>query len=298
MAFSRGIQLMLMATFFFSSMNVFVKLLPHLPAVEIVFFRSLISLVITIGFLKSSRSNIWGNNKKILILRGITGSIALILYFTTLQHIPLASAVTIQFLAPIFTAILGLFIVKEKVLPWQWLFFLMSFGGVIVIQGFDPRISMLYLALGITASLSSGLAHNFIRKMNTSENPLVIVFYFPLVTLPVTGILCLFDWEMPRGNDWLILLTVGVLTQIAQILMTKAIQYEELSKIASLRYISIIYALIYGFLFFDETFNLMTYVGMILTLTGVVLNFWYRHRVALRQNMQATAELENAESRK
>ncbi|MFW5760678.1 MAG: EamA family transporter, partial [Cyclobacteriaceae bacterium] len=112
MFFSKGIRYMLLATFVFSSMNVCVKLVPHLPPVEIVFFRSLISLVLSYSFLKSQKEFSWGNNKLNLIMRGIFGAIALILYFKTLQHIPLASAVTIQFLAPIFTAIMGIFLVK------------------------------------------------------------------------------------------------------------------------------------------------------------------------------------------
>lgn len=285
MILSKGIRYMLLATFFFSSMNVCVKLIPHIPAVEIVFFRSLISLVLSYSLLKAENKNhnIWGNNPLFLVLRGVAGSIALILYFKTLQGIPLASAVTIQFLAPIFTAIIGIFIVKEYVKPLQWLFFLLAFAGVLVIQGFDTRISSFYLVMGLAASISSGFAHNFIRKMNTSEHPLVIVFYFPLVTLPVTGILSIFNFKMPTGTDWLILLAVGVLTQIAQVLMTKAIQLEELSKIASLRYISIIYALIYGFLIFGENFNFLTYLGMALTLLGVILNIFYKYHITKKQ---------------
>ncbi len=279
---SNGIKYMLFATFFFSTMNVFVKFVPHIPAVEIVFFRSLISLALSYGILKSRNNFSWGSNRKVLILRGVTGAIALILYFKTLQHIPLASAVTIQFLAPIFTTILGIFIVKERVFPLQWLFFLLSFGGVLVIQGFDTRISNILLLMGLGASLSSGLAHNFIRKLNTSEDPLVIVLYFPLVTLPVTGMLSIFDWVMPSGEDLLILLAIGLLTQVAQVLLTKAIQHEELSRVSSLRYLSIIYALIYGFLLFDEHFNLFTYLGMALTLSGVVLNFYYKSKMEKR----------------
>ncbi|ELR69307.1 Putative permease [Fulvivirga imtechensis AK7] len=274
---------MLVAGFVFALMNVFVKLVPNIPATEIVFFRSVISLVLSYGFLKGSQVNIWGGNKKILLLRGLSGAIALILYFITLQAIPLASAVTIQFLSPIFTSILGIFIVKERVKPLQWLFFLIAFGGIVVIQGFDHRITPLYMIIGVFAAFFSGLAYNFIRKVNTTEHPLVIVFYFPLVTIPVTGAYSLFEWEQPVGREWLFLLLIGVLTQVAQYFMTKAYQAEELSKVASLKYISIIYALGFGWIIFDETFNLMTYVGMLVVLAGVSLNIWYKHSMAVKK---------------
>jgi drug/metabolite transporter (DMT)-like permease len=267
---------MLLAVFFFSLMNVLVKLLPHIPAIEIVFFRALVSLIISVSILKIAKIKIWGNNKKILILRGATGMIALILYFELIQSIPLASAATILFLAPIFTTILGIFIVKEKVHPVQWLFFLISFAGILLVRGFDDRIQPIHLLIGILASIFSGLAYNFIRKLKTSETPLVIIFYFPLVTMPVTGTLSYFNWVIPAGYDWIILIGVGILTQTAQYFMTKSYQSEELSKVASLRYLSIIFAWSYGFFIFNETYNLLAYLGIVLAVSGVGLNLWFK----------------------
>lgn len=268
---------MLFATLFFSIMNVAVKLLPHIPAVEVVFFRSVVSLILSFGILKVSKINIWGTNRPILILRGASGALALILYFRIIQEIPLASATTILFLSPVFATILGIFFVKEEVRPVQWLFFVISFIGILLVKGFDTRIGMIYLLMGFSSSLFSGIAFNCIRKLNTSEHPLVIIFYFPLVTLPITGIWSYFNWVTPHGMDWLILLMVGILTQIAQYFMTRSFQTEEISKVASLRYMGIIYALIFGYLFFDEDFSFMVYMGMLLTIIGVVINIWFKH---------------------
>jgi drug/metabolite transporter (DMT)-like permease len=230
-----------------------------------------------LGFLKTSGINIWGKNHKILILRGLSGSVALILYYRLIQDIPLATATTILFLSPIFATVLGIFFVGETVKPLQWLFFLLSFGGIVMIKGFDTRIALIYLLMGVASSLFSGVAYNCIRKLKNSEHPLVIIFYFPLVTLPITGIWSTFIWVWPKGMDWLILMMVGLLTQIAQYFMTRAFQGEELSKVASLRYLGIIYALIFGYMFFDEHFTPLVYAGMGFTVIGVLLNIWYKH---------------------
>ncbi|MEO1051599.1 MAG: DMT family transporter [Bacteroidota bacterium] len=284
---SKGVRYMLLATFFFALMNVFVKTIKHIPAVEIVFFRSLVSFVLSFVVLRAQKVNVFGNNKKLLLARGGAGAVALILYFITLQRIPLASALTIQFLSPIFTTILGIYIVKEKVKPLQWLFFGLAFLGILFIQGFDQRITYGFLLIGIISSVFSGLAYNVIRKLNTSEHPLVIVFYFPLVTLPLTGIYCLFDWEQPSLLDLGILILIGTLTQFAQYFMTKSYQSEEISKIASLKYIGIIYALSFGYVFFGETFNLMTYFGMVVVLVGVFLNVWYKQSLSKKATPKA-----------
>ncbi|NJN25849.1 MAG: DMT family transporter [Cyclobacteriaceae bacterium] len=270
---------MLLATLLFSLMNVAVKLLPHIPAVEIVFFRSVVSLFLSVGILKSRKISIWGHNHLLLIVRGVSGALALVLYFKMIQDIPLASATTILFLTPVFASILGIFFVKEQVKPIQWLFYLISFLGILLIKGFDARIGSLYLLLGFSSSLFSGIAFNCIRKLNTSEHPLVIIFYFPLVTLPISGVWTLFNWVKPEGWDWLILLTVGLLTQVAQYFMTRSFQSEEISKVASLRYLGIIYALVLGYIIFGEGFGWMVYLGMAITIFGVVLNIWYKHNL-------------------
>ena len=273
---SPGVRYMLFATLTFALMKVCVKAIPHIPAIEIIFFRAIISLVISIWFLQRQKVNVWGNNKTILIARGVTGSIALITYFSLLHQIPLATAATLQYLAPIFTAILGIFIVKEKVRPWQWLFFAISFLGVLVVQGFDARISAIHLVMGIGTSFFMGLAYNFVRKLNTTEHPLVIILYFPLVLLPIGAVWSYFVWVQPKGWDWMVLLAVGILTQVAQFFMTKSYQTEEVSKVSILNYVGLIYALIFGYFIFDESFNLLTYIGMGLVIMGVLANVIYK----------------------
>ena len=148
----------------------------------------------------------------------------------------------------------------------------MSFLGVLLIQGFDHRISFWHLMIGIASTFFMGMAYNFIRMMKSSEHPLVIIFYFPLVTLPIVGVLSALNWVQPVGLEWLILLGVGVLTQIAQFFMTKAFQSDRLSNVSIINYTGIIYALLFGFIVFDETYEFLTYMGMGLALLGVMLN--------------------------
>lgn len=276
MKLSQGVRFMLIASFTFSLMKVCVKVLSHIPPIEIILFRSVISMVICVYLLNRQKISVWGKNKKILILRGSAGAAALVLYFGLLQQIPLAAAATVLYLSPIFAAILGIFLVNERVAPIQWLFFLVSFMGVIMIAGFDTRISFTHLIIGISSTVFSGLAYNFIRILKTSEHPLVIIFYFPLVTLPIAGVWSTKVWVQPVGWDWLFLLLVGVFTQIAQFFMTKSYQTEELSKVAIINYTSIIYVLGFGFIFFGEQFNFMTYIGMGLVLLGVVANVFFK----------------------
>jgi len=277
---SKGVRFMLAAILFFAIMNVLIKTVPRIGSVEIVFFRSIVSFLISFIALKKLGISLWGSNKKWLIIRGVAGSIGLLLFFATIKQMPLASAVAIQYLSPIFTTVLGIFIVKEKVFSIQWLFFLISFIGVILIQGFDPRVTQLQLIIGISSAIASGVAYNSIRKLKLSEHPLVIIFYFPLITIPITGIYLIFTgWTTPNLLEFIILLAIGLATQFAQYFMTKAYQLEDLSKVSSVQYIGIVFALILGFLLFNESYTMKSFIGIIIVFTGVVLNIGFKNRV-------------------
>ncbi|WP_235337240.1 DMT family transporter [Pontibacter korlensis] len=287
MKLSKGVIYMLLSTFFFSLMQVCVKWVPHIPAEEIIVFRSLISLAISLVFLRRAGVSVWGNNRKWLFARGAFGAVALILFFNVLQNLPLATAATLQYLSPIFTAILGIFVVQERVRFWQWIFFLVSFSGVLVIEGVETNVDTLYLWLGVISAVFTGVAYTIVRKLNTNEHPLVIIFYFPLVTLPVVGLYTIFNWVQPIGWDWVVLLLVGLFTQLGQYYMTLSYQNEEISKVANLTYIGIIYALLFGFFFFGELLNIWTYLGMALVLLGVILNVQYKNKMTKKATLAA-----------
>lgn len=275
---SQGVKYMLIATFSFALMNVSVKWLSHLPAHEIILFRSFISLIICVVMIKRKKLSFFGNSKFYLFMRGLTGTIALLLYFITLQNIPIATAVTLQYLSPIFTAIMAIFLLGEKLRPVQWLFFLVSFLGVTMIKGFDERVALMYLVFGLLAAIFSGFAYTFIRKVKDTDDPVVAVFYFPIVSLPIMIVWCCFDWITPQGWEWLILVMVGVFTQLGQYFMAKALVVENAAKVVSMKYIGTIYALSFGYFIFGEKYTWLSFLGILFVASGILLNIFYKQR--------------------
>lgn len=264
---------MLLSTLAYMGVNTCVKELSDWPTHQIILFRSVVSLVITISYLISvNHKPFFGSNHKWLVIRGLAGIGALCFYFNTLQHIPMASAVTIQYLSPIFTAIGAWLLLDERMKTARWLYFLVSFIGVLLVKGIDPRLSLTDVGIGILGALCSGLAYTAIRKLGKTENAMVIVMYFPLIATPVTGLMCLFDWAKPTLAEWFIGLMMGLFTQAGQIWATKAVQSEPLNKITYLNYLGVIYALAIGLIGYNETFDLISLAGMGLVIIGVVMN--------------------------
>lgn len=269
---------MLISTIAFSVMNLLIKLMPHIPPHELVFFRSMVSLILCLAAIQRHKLKPFGNNKPFLFARGFVGLIALTLYFSTLQEIPLGTAVTLQNLSPIFTAIFAIFILNERLTSLQWLFFLVSFAGVALIKGFDERVSMLWLILSVTSAVFSGLAYSIVRRLKDSDHPVVVVFYFPLVSLPFATIACFYSWVMPQGIDWLYLILMGICVQLGQVYMTKALHIETVGKVSIMQYLNVVFAIILGYLFLAETYSVLAIAGIALVVAGVLLNVYFSRK--------------------
>ena len=241
---------MFLSTLAFSLANILVKAVSHIPAMEVVFFRCSIATVFCFIGLYRAGADWKGSNRKVLFARGFFGTTALFLFFTTLQNIPLASAMTIQYLSPIFTSVIAIFVLSEKARGLQWVFYAIAFSGVLMIERFDPRISPFFLIIGIIAAFCSGMAYNLVRSLRGQEHPLTIVLHFQ-VTGAIAGLISLFFvWRTPVGWDWIYLLLIAILSQLGQIFLTNALQKEPVAGVAIVNYTGLVYALLIGSLWF------------------------------------------------
>lgn len=267
-----GVKHIIIAGVFFAAINALVKYYSHIPAIEIVFFRSVVTLFLSSIWLYKTRASLFPKATPLLIARGVAGGLALILYFSTLQTMPLATAVTILYLAPIFTLIFATFIVKEPPKKWQWPFMFLGFFGAAIMKNFDPRISSMDLLKGLVAAMFAGLAYNIIRLLKGKAHHQLIIFYFPLITIPLTLPWLYKEWVTPSLTDLFGLIAIGIFTQIAQVHMTQAYMEEKASKIGHFNYLTSLYAVICGVIFFGEVLNFASILGMVLIMLGVVIS--------------------------
>lgn len=286
---SRGVRSMFVSTVCFALANVCVKQIGHLPTMEIVFFRCALGVIFCYVGLRKAGADWRGENKKLLALRGLFGTTALYCFFLTVQNIPLASAMTIQYLSPVFTTIIAIFLLKESVKLFQWFCYALAFAGVIFIEQFDARISLFYLALGVTSAFCSGVAYNLVRTLRGREHPLTVVFHFQIVGLIVGLAFTVFDWKTPHGWDWLYIFFVGVFSQLGQIFLTDALQKERAASVAIVNYTGLLYGIFIGWFIFGEAQTAASLAGMILVVVGVVLSVIYSRRQKDIEKLEATA---------
>ncbi len=276
-----GVYFMLISVFFFAIMNATAKSLQHIPVHELVFFRSLIVFAVSYYYIRKLHLPVAGNNKKWLLIRGISGLVALLLFFTTLKKLPLASATSLQYLSPIFTVLFAVWLNHQKVRSVQWVYFSLAFVGVILIKGFDKSIDLLWVGVGVLSSIFAGFAYNSIIRLRHSDHPYTIVIHLTFVSIPVTAVWLIFDFVMPVGSDWLWLLLMGVCTQIAQYCATKALISGKADQVTPWNYTGAIFSLIIGYFIFDEIVSWMAIAGIVLIVVALLLNSRLREIASL-----------------
>ena len=269
---SKAIRWMIFSALSFALLNVLVKYLTNFSVYQVIFFRSLGTMVFTIPFLINQKISFFGHQKLLLILRSLVGFAGMGLFFCSIKFLPIGSAVSIRYVAPIFASIFAIFILKEKTKFLQWICFIVAFIGVILLKGFDPQVSNIGLGLAILSAIFTGFVFIIIRKIGLKDHPVVVVNYFMIFSAIVGGILAIKDWIMPQGLEWLILLSLGVFGYFGPLFMTKAVQSTQINLIAPLKYIEVIFTMIFGILYFKESYTIMSIFAIILILTGLCFN--------------------------
>jgi drug/metabolite transporter (DMT)-like permease len=260
-----------------------VKKLADIPTAEIIFARCLISLSLTVWQLHRTDISVWGppEARRNLLGRGVFGAGSLILGFLALKALPLGTAATLSYLAPVVTAVAAIWLIGEPLKPWQWLFYALAVAGVVVAKGTAGLLSAGVL-LGVGAAVSSGVSSVFLRRAGDKIAPLVPVFYFNLVPLAIASVWMLFDLKLPHGTDWAWLLLAGLFTHVALWCVTHAFQKQQANFVAALDYLGLIYAIALGYFLFGDEVKFSVYPGVALLLLGVGLNAWYTSRPTQR----------------
>ncbi|GGF65007.1 DMT family transporter [Wenyingzhuangia marina] len=275
---SKAIFYMILSVIAFSLMNTVVKYLNDFSAYQIVFFRSIGTLCFTIPLILKNKIPFFGNNKKWLLLRGVAGVISLTCFFQSLNYLSLGTAVSLRYTSPIFAAIFALMFLKEKVKPIQWFLFLIAFVGVLIIKGFGVDVNSIGIIFAILSALFLGLIFVLIRKIGDSENSLVIINYFMVMAFVFGGLMSINHWTNPNLLEWLLLLSLGVFGYVGQLYLTKAFQSYETNVIAPLKYLEVVFMILIGTFWYQETYNIWTLLGVLLIMVSLIYNVYLKRK--------------------
>ena len=268
-----GVMYAMLSSLVFSVMNALVKeVSASIPSSEVAFFRGLIGTVMIFFIMRSGNVAFSRKGIPMLCLRGVFGALYLMAYFFTISKIPLTDASILAHMSPIFVFIIAGLFLKEK-MSRNMLAVLPIFiaGAILLVKPFHFSSYTVYALVGILSAVLSAAAATSIRYLSKKHHTYEIVFYF-LAISTVVGIPFMWnDFVVPSMTDSFYLLCIGVVSLAGQLFLTKAFTHENAVVVEVVRYIGIAYNALWGFLFWAEVPDALTFAGGALIIAGCIL---------------------------
>ncbi len=259
----------------FSLMDVIVKWSVDYPIGQVLFFRGFFGIVFYFFVIPKERLHNFYLTKRagLHLLRCMSGLIALVAIFIALRKLPLATVVSISFAAPIFTTILSIFFLSEKVGIFRWLAVVIGFIGILVIT--EPGISELniYYVFPIIFCLGLSYVAITIRQLSTTEPVWLISFYFSLSIMLLSFLTIPQGWVMPSLNHLILLSLVGIFGGVANLWLSQSYKYSEVSLVTPLKYLALVFAIFFGYFIWGEIPTIKTLVGACLVIISTLIIF-------------------------
>ena len=280
-----GFLYMFLSVCAFSIMDLIVKWSDTYPLGEVLFFRGFFGVLFYFFIIPKQRVKNFYYTKRVGLhfLRCVFGLIALIAIFIALRNLPLATVVSISFAAPIFTTIFSIFFLSEKVGFYRWLAVFVGFFGIIIIT--EPGFSSLniYYIYPIIFCLGLSYVAIAIRQLSTTEPVWLISLNFSAAITIVSLFTIPFGWIMPNVQDLFLLSLIGVFGGVANLWLSQSYKFSEVSLVTPLKYLALVFAIIFGYFIWDEVPTIKTLSGALLVIISSIIIF--RREIILKKQV-------------
>ena len=271
----------------FSLMDVIVKWSDDYPVGQVLFFRGFCGIIPILFLIPKERYlDFYKTSRPFLHLkRCLAGLIAIVSIFVALRNLPLATVVSISFASPIFTTIFSIFLLNEKVGFYRWLAVFVGFIGIIIIS--EPGLSSLnfYYIYPIIFCLGLSYVAIAIRKLSSTEPVWLISFFFSFSILIFSFFSLYQKWIMPSLVDLFLLSSVGILGGIANLWLSQSYKFSEVSLVSPLKYLALLFAIVFGYLVWDEIPTIKTLMGALLVILSSFIIF--RRELTMKKQLSA-----------
>ena len=270
-----GFLYMFLSICAFSVMDIIVKWSHNYPVGEVLFFRGFCGMI-TIFFIipRDRYLNFYKTNRPFLHLkRCVSGLIAIVAIFIALRKLPLATVVSITFAAPIFTTIMSIFFLSEKVGFYRWLAVIVGFIGILIIS--EPGFNSLnvYYIYPIIFCLGLSYVAIAIKQLSSTEPVWLIGLFFSFSILVMSLFTIPQGWILPNLKDLFLLSMVGILGGLANLWLTQSYKYSDVSLVTPLKYLALLFAIFFGYIFWSEIPSFKTLLGAILVIISSIIIF-------------------------
>jgi len=266
---------MLVAALGFAIMGALVKVgAQKFSSSELVFYRSIFGLIAIWLYIAANKLPLATPVMFKQMSRAIVGFISLVLFFYAIAHLPLATAITLNYTSPLFLAVFTPFLLHEKPKKSLYLGLIIGFIGVsLLLKPSFTSADLLAGSIGLLSGIGAAFAYIHVKQLGKVNEPdWRTVFYFTLVSTIGAGLWMLFaTFHAIEWQDLPILLGLGLSATIAQLAMTRAYRTGNTLVVASLAYVTVVLASLFGVLWWHEHLSLESWIAIaLIILSGVI----------------------------
>ena len=277
----KGIVLILVATFLFSSHDALSKYLSGFyPIIMVVWARYLVHTLLMAGiFLPRSGLRVLRTKRPLWQLARALCLLGTSLFFTTaLLYIPLAEATAVNFLAPVLVTALSVPLLGERVTRGQWVAVIFGFIGVLIIVHPGGDLFTPAVVLPFCSALFFCFYQLLTRKLSEIDSPTTSNFFAGLCNTLVMSALVPFFWQVPSLLHGAMMLALGTCGMTAHLMLTQAFRFAAPALLAPFGYCQIVFAGLLGWLLFNHTPTLTTVFGIVLICLSGLAAAWQQRR--------------------
>lgn len=271
---TKAVMLMLLSSLGFAFMGATVKLSGDLPTIQKVLFRNLISLIIAFISIRKSKKLLLGKweNQKYLLARSISGLTGMILYFYSIEKLPLSDSSMLNKLSPFFITLFAIIFLKEKLTSTKVISMIVVFVGAILIIKPQFNLTIIPALSGFLSAMFAGISYTIVRFLKNREEPSTIVFYFSLISVIGSLPFVIMNFKVMTILQVIYLLFTGIFAAIAQFSLTYAYKYSPASEVAIYNYSNIIFSCFIGYVLWSEIPDFLSLIGGIIIIgTSIIV---------------------------
>ena len=269
----------------FSVMDLIVKWSDNYPVGQVLFFRGFCGMIPIFFLIPKERYFDFYKTDRIFLhfKRCASGLVAIVSIFIALRNLPLATVVSITFAAPIFTTIMSIFFLSEKVGFYRWLAVFVGFIGILIISepGFDS-LNFFYI-YPIIFCLGLSYVAIAIRQLSETEPVWLIGLFFSFSIMIVSFFTLPQGWILPSLKDFFLLSMLGILGGLANLWLTQSYKFSEVSLVTPLKYLALVFAIFFGYIFWNEIPTTKTLIGSALVIISSIIIF--RREIYLKKQV-------------
>ncbi|NLD19478.1 MAG: DMT family transporter [Clostridiales bacterium] len=274
---NKGALLMCLSALMFSSMQIAIKMSGNtVPLMEQVFFRNIVSLIISFIIIKRTGGLLFGTkeHQPLLFVRSSFGFFGLVAMFYASAHANQGDVSTLMKLSPFLITLWAAIFLKEKIQKVQLPALLIAFAGAAFVANPAFNSNLFPLFMAFLCAIFSSVSYTLLAYFKNKVDAMTIIMHFSTFCVLATLPFIIYDFTIPTLKEFFLLILIGIFGGLGQIALTYSYRMAAAAEISIYNYSGIVFSIILGYFFLDEVLDITSFIGCGLVIAAAAITYF------------------------